>query len=47
MALSCTGIDSPSQAACPCGVSDVAVAAAAKALGGWARAIAAASGRAR
>jgi len=34
-ALSWTGIDSPSQAACPCsGVSDVVVAAAAKALAG-------------
>ena len=47
-ALSCTGTDSPSQAAWPCsGTSDVVVAAAANPLAGWARAIAAASGRAR
>jgi hypothetical protein len=43
-----TGTDSPSHAACPCtGTITVATAATANAAGGWARAIAAASGRAR
>ena len=47
-ASSCTGTDSPSHAACPCsGTSQETVAATANALAGWARAIAAASGRAR
>jgi len=47
-ASSYTGTDSPSQAACPCsGTILVTTAATANAPPGWARAMAAASGRAR